>query len=130
MFDDLKCCIINKKQKLITGGTKKGRLYHFQCKTRACSERIYATLTENLWHRRYGHLSSKYLQLLAKKKLVTSFNYNSLKSIDFCETCVEGKQHRSQFPSSEWLAKEPLELVHSDICGKLEASSLSGGQHR
>ena len=87
MFDDLKSCIFNKKQKLITEGTKKGRLYHLECENSAGSERIHATL----WHRRYGHLSSKYLQLLAKKKLVTSFNYNCLKSIDFCESCVEGK---------------------------------------
>ena len=38
MFDDLKCCIFNKKQKLITEGIKKGRLYHLECENSAGSE--------------------------------------------------------------------------------------------
>ena len=80
MFDDLKCCIFNKKQKLITEATKKEKLYHLECEKSAGvrvkqgriryslalslhgvpiswgsqnhaytgSERIHATLTENL----------------------------------------------------------------------------------
>ena len=42
---------------------------------------------------------------------------------------MEGKHHRSQFPtSSSGRAKEPLALVHSDICGEMNAKSLGGAE--
>ena len=37
---------------------------------------------------------------------------------------VDGKLHKSQFP-----AKEPLELTHSDVCGKIQTPSLGGGYY-
>ena len=125
-FDNNKCCIINKKQQQIAEGIKEGRLYYLRC---PCT--VYtATTDNNIWHRRYGHLSPKYLQLLAKKKLVIGLDYETcLKGINFCESCVEGKQHRSQFPKSERRATMPLELVHSDVCGAIETSSLGGGRY-
>ena len=46
-----------------------------------------------------------------------------------CESCVKGKLHRNPFTSSERYTRKPLKLVHTDVCGKLEASSLSGGQY-
>ena len=47
--------------------------------------------------------------------------------MDFCESCVDGKHHRSNFPkASLHRAKEPLELIHSDFCGKMSIPSLSG----
>lgn len=43
-----------------------------------------------------------------------------------CEGCVLGKHHREMIEKGKaWHAKEPLQLIHSDICGSLEASSLS-----
>ena len=43
-----------------------------------------------------------------------------------CEGCVLGKHHREMFERGKaWRAKEPLQLIHSDICGPLEVPSLS-----
>ena len=37
-----------------------------------------------------------------------------------------GKHHREMFEKGKsWCAKEPLQLIHSDICGPLEAPYLS-----
>ena len=42
-----------------------------------------------------------------------------------CEGCVLGKQHRKMFEKGKaWRAKEPLQLIHSDICGPLKVPSL------
>jgi len=42
------------------------------------------------------------------------------------EGCVLGKHHREMFDKGKaWHAKEPLQLIHSDICGPLESPSLS-----
>ena len=43
---------------------------------------------------------------------------------------LKGKHHRSKFPINEHeRAKEPLALVHSDLCGKMNAKSLSGAEY-
>lgn len=44
-----------------------------------------------------------------------------------CQGCALGKNHRESFPKeSKWRAKEPLELIHSDVCGPMQTPSLSG----
>ena len=72
----------------------------------------------------------KNLQKLARDNLVEGYNYAPSKEIQFCESYLEGKQHRSPFPNnSNSRAKEPLELVHTDVCGKLNEKSLSGSEY-
>jgi len=42
------------------------------------------------------------------------------------EGCVLCKHHREMFDKGKtWRAKEPLQLIHSDICGPLESPSFS-----
>lgn len=49
---------------------------------------------------------------------------------DFCDSCAEGKHHWSKFTTSDRKrAVEPLGLVHSDVCGKINAKSLSGAEY-
>ena len=47
-----------------------------------------------------------------------------------CHGCVFGKGHREPFPKeSKWRAKEPLELIHSDLCGPMQTASLGGNKY-
>ena len=64
-----------------------------------------------------------------KKNLVEQFDYNTTKSIGFCEECIGGKHHRSRFEASTSQTKEPLELVHSDVCGKMNRKSIGGAEY-
>ena len=67
---------------------------------------------------------------LASEKLVEEYDYCASKQITFCEPCRKGKHKKSQFPPySKRTTAEPLELVHSDVCGKLESKSLSGAEY-
>ena len=43
-----------------------------------------------------------------------------------CKGCVKGKNTKKTFPSSESKAKGILEIIHSDVCGKMSSNSLSG----
>jgi hypothetical protein len=43
-----------------------------------------------------------------------------------CEPCLAGKMHASPFPTSDHRAKEPLELVHTDVHGPTPAASHQG----
>ena len=40
---------------------------------------------EDLWHRRYGHISVKNLQKLAREHLVEEYDYSEMNEIKFCE---------------------------------------------
>ncbi|MCO5566574.1 hypothetical protein L7F22_020251 [Adiantum nelumboides] len=40
-----------------------------------------------------------------------------------------GKQHRQPFPQEASKAKAPLELVHTDLCGKMNTTALGGSSY-
>ena len=84
---------------------------------------------EELWHRHFGHLNEKSLQKLANEKMVEEFDFCTTKHLALCESCLKGKQCRTPFSPSARKAKEPLELIHSDVCGKMEAKSLGGKEY-
>ena len=87
-------------------------------------------VSEDLWHARFGHLHESALQTLAKDELVNGFDYNQSKKLSFCEACTMGKMHRLPFPkSSESRSNEILELVHSDLSGKITPPSKGGAQY-
>ena len=129
-FTDSGCYILDEKHKLVAKATRSGSLYYLDY----CVERHSAEVAENekpdIWHRRYGHLGERNLQKLSKEALVDGFDYDGSKSINFCEPCAEGKHHRSPFPTSgAQRSKEVLDLVHSDVCGKMDTQSLGGAEY-
>lgn len=78
-----------------------------------------------LWHKRFCHLNLRGLKLLQQNSMVNGLPKIEATS-DACEGCIMGKQHRLPFPKqSSWRAKAPLELVHTDICGKMKTPSLN-----
>ena len=71
-----------------------------------------------LWHRRLAHHHLAGVRMLLDKNLVTGMHLDSKSAPDpICEPCLAGKMHSNPFPSSQWRATRPLELVHSDVKG-------------
>ena len=80
-----------------------------------------------LWHNRLGHMSEKGMQILQSRKMLPS-----LKQIDleFCEHCVYGKQKRARFLKvGKEKKSEKLELVHTDVWGPAQVSSLGSSKY-
>ena len=110
-------CYILNKHKMIAKATKVGSLYQLNCKPSQESANIMGSDSkEDVWHRRYGHLGLGSLQRLAREQLTDGFDFDVSHELTFCETCPQGKQHRTKFPTSSRKADEPLGLVHSDVC--------------
>ena len=42
-----------------------------------------------------------------------------------CHACKFGKQNRQPFPKQAWRASKKLQLVHTDLCGPQQTSSLN-----
>lgn len=81
------------------------------------------------WHMRYYHLNFRSLIELSSNNLVyflPKLNANILT----CETYLRGKQRRMVFTSNmPKRSNYALEVVHYDICGPFEVSSLGGSKY-
>lgn len=134
-FDDTRCRIIGQGGTLLAVATKVGSLYYLDCQEIVGGQRLNTAemkpeSKESVWHRRFGHLGVRSLQKLARDNMIDSFDFDASSDLTFCETCVGGKHHKSQFPKgTSTRSNEPLGLIHSDICGKLNSKSLSGAEY-
>ncbi|XP_076889912.1 uncharacterized protein LOC143540492 [Bidens hawaiensis] len=43
-----------------------------------------------------------------------------------CQGCIVGKKAKESFPYKSWRATKRLELIHTDLCGFMQVSSLGG----
>ncbi|KAJ0795409.1 putative RNA-directed DNA polymerase [Helianthus annuus] len=92
---------------------------------RVCSMIIQDTSV--LWHRRYGHINFETLHNMGRNNVVKGLPKISKTSHDLCEGCLFGKHTRKPFPKkSKWRASQPLQLIHSDICGHMRTNSIGG----
>lgn len=78
------------------------------------------------WHYRFAHQNFDQV-----KKILTR---NNIKYIEddvnkVCKECLAGKQHRNPFHTSDSRAKRALELVHADVCGPMETTSLGESRY-
>lgn len=72
-----------------------------------------------------GHAGEKFLQILAKQKLLKNVKTYKL---NFCKHCVMGKQKRVKFGTTIYDINGILDYVHSDVWGPSKIASL-GGKH-
>lgn len=79
--------------------------------------RMIARKTAFLWHQRLGHMS----------KLPEVCKTGNI--FENCETCIKAKMKRRKFDVSENKTKDVLQLVHSDIVGKITPQSIGGAQY-
>jgi hypothetical protein len=80
-----------------------------------------------LWHRRMGHLHHGALRLA--REITTGIPDFSLEHDDVCRGCALGKYTKAPYPSSETSTTGILDLIHSDVSGRMSSPSLSGFQY-
>lgn len=90
--------------------------------------------TAELWHRRLGHVGGKKLARLVEEELVDGINVSAdaLKAtgrISECDACAQGKMTRPPFPTSTSTTTRPLELVHTDVSGRIGTKSLGKAEY-
>lgn len=129
LFQYNKCKVYHPERGLIIETTMSlNKMFILLAKIQLQDQHCFLTPTQNLdylWHCRYGHLSFGGLKTLQQKQMVHGLPKLQCSSL-LCEDCVLGKQHRSSFPQeSMWRASQPLQLLHSDICGPISPISNS-----
>lgn len=135
IFTESSCQLLDDKQKVVATGSKIGNIYYLNCSevheaAHAATICLGSNTKEEIWHRHFGHLGAKNLQKLVRDQLVTGLDYDVTKDTNFCEPCLDGKHHRSSFPKSGGRRDtQLLGIVHSDVCGRIEAKSLGGAEY-
>jgi hypothetical protein len=82
-------------------------------------------------HRRLGHPSVESMERLVKDDILPEISRSQFEDFSSrtCVPCVQGKQHRTPFPTSKTKATVPLEQVHSDLAGPMPVRSFSGKRY-
>lgn len=84
--------------------------------------------TQEVWHRRLGHLNSRSMNIM-KNGMVFGINYDNSK-FKSCIACIKGKLAKLPFSKqSSSRCKEILGLIHTDLCGPMPNKSLSGARY-
>ncbi|KAL3686035.1 hypothetical protein R1sor_004057 [Riccia sorocarpa] len=132
VFDSKNCMILKKGQPgvVVARGirTRKSGLYRLVNTTVEVNvaKKVGSQHLARLWHRRLGHLHYKGLHHLSKGHTAEGIPYLPQLN-DTCHRCQLGKQSRESFPKqSDSRATEPLQLIHSDLCGPFSIPTKSG----
>nr|XP_004488491.1 uncharacterized protein LOC101509666 [Cicer arietinum] len=82
-----------------------------------------------LWHKRFGHLNFRSIQMLHNKKIVQGIPKIKMPK-ELCEECCQAKQHRNSFKAEvPTRSSRMMEIIYSDVCGPFEEVSIGGILH-
>ena len=83
------------------------------------------TISSSTWHTRLGHIGKDRMTRLAREGLL-----GPLAKVDLpmCEPFLGGKAYRKSFGKAV-KATQPLELIHSDICGPMNVKARHGASY-
>ena len=77
-----------------------------------------------LWHKILAHINYKSLPYVSK--VVTVLQEFKVDHEGVCKECAQGNNIKNPFSKSDSKAEGILELIHSDVCGPMPSTSLSG----
>ncbi|CAI7841005.1 unnamed protein product [Closterium sp. NIES-53] len=130
-IDDAKMNLFWKGEQF-TQGVLKGELYQLKRHRRVASSNVAqgSKATLKVWHNWLVHANYDSIKQLANKGLAKRFDVAAGdKEKGVCAACVEGKMARKPFGSrTSPLAKDPLTLVHMDMCGPMRCTSKGGAR--
>lgn len=120
-------CKIYQNRKLILTASQHNNMYVL--KDSSGTSALLSKVDEhdiNLWHQRMGHLNFIDLQKIVDSAEGVEI---SKKGNQICTICMEGKMSRVPFKNTGTRASEPLQLIHTDLCGPMETSSVGGAKY-
>ena len=85
-----------------------------------------------IWHEKLGHPGIARMRRLVKEDMATGLDLKpeqvGHQAVD-CGDCADGKMARKSFTPSSNRATRPLELIHTDLAGPFQKTSLSGNNY-
>ena len=130
-FDKEKCIVLKDNKQHNIGHVSDGKLYRVNNREYVQLSATSSAPSLGLWHCRLGHLNYNYVYRLVKKELVHGMKYSNGNFDEQCEACALGKMHKLPEFMQQSLngATQPLELVHTDVCGPMNVDSIGGSKY-
>lgn len=130
VFKENSCYIYNRQKELVGKAELVEGVYRLY--TVKTEQLLAATVlaSSEIWHRRMGHINSVSLDKMkdgAVKGIL--FTDRSTTNRNTCTTCCEGKQTRLPFSHVGMRSSEPLDIIHADVCGPMESTSIGGARY-
>lgn len=131
LFQENQALVKDKKGTVVFKATRKNDLYYINFNV---SEKVNITTENNTnimkWHKKLGHLNEADMKAAFKKGLLKGLEIKSNEKLNDCEICIKGKMTRLPFNTSEGIkTKEPLEVVHTDVCGPMQVETYAGSKY-
>ena len=70
-----------------------------------------------LWYRRMGNLNFDNLVKISQKGAIRNLPNIIKPPNHVCRHCLHGKHMRTSFKIKEHTTSQPLEIIHTDLCG-------------
>lgn len=129
MTSNSKTCMLTRQGKPVCSGKRCGRLFELNIKVEEPTNGYVAVAVENrlpVWHARMGHQNIQYVKnCLAKHGIMCSAKNDEF----MCSSCIIGKQSRKSFSKSNTEYHNVGDLIHADLCGPMEVSSIGGSKY-
>lgn len=124
-------CEIAHNNKIVATGLLRGSLYVLKAQKPDINTVKAHVATLDLWHRRLAHVNKKGISQMASQGVVRGLKFQGTTEDSFCEGCIAGKAHRADIPKerTSGRAEGLLDLVHSDVCGPMQVTSLGGSRY-
>lgn len=109
-------------------GTRQGKLYRlvFESVGALTCSTSSRDLCE-IWHRRMSLLHHGVLRVL--RDISIGFSYFNIEHYDVCRGCAMGRYAKAPFPASDSRSTRILDLIHSDVNGRMSSPFLSGFEY-
>ena len=99
------CQILDWDDIVVAVGVRRGNLYYLSCQlvkddqVHVSNAQLNAKSKEFIWYRRFGCLNERSLHTLASQRLESDFDYNTSKQMPYFKSFLDGKLHKTPFPS-------------------------------
>jgi hypothetical protein len=129
VFNDTKCLILEiKEEKIVQGVWDSSNELHWfhihEPKFQVCA--IECPNTSTLWQKWFNHFNHHSLRFLVANHLVKNISLIPM-NVTLYQHCMESKQsHEQAYKKSECQVSQPLEFIHSDLCGMIKPTSMGG----
>lgn len=134
IFDEEKVQVCKNAKVMLVGGeiVMEGKkndcgLYTINMEQKQEEAMLTEKNTEEIkqWHKKMGHLNYEDMKKLGD---MCAGVPEILKKADsyFCDSCAMGKLVRNPFNSVRQRAVRPLQIIHTDVCGKIYPSTIHG----
>lgn len=80
--------------------------------------------TLKTWHKRLGHQNAAHVRSFLKSSGINFIDENFE-----CDGCSYGKEHRLSFEHRKEKSSKCGEIIHTDVCGPIEQTSLNGSRY-